>query len=78
MNYIIIIDTIKMGIRGLSTYIQDHHNLCIEWYKLHDCKVVIDGNNLAHEIFRSCYGINSAFGGDYDKFSAHVENYFKM
>ena len=67
-----------MGIPGLSTYIAEHIDDALEWSKLRNCKVVIDGNNLAHQLYHGGSGINSAFGGDYDKYATYVENFFNM
>lgn len=66
-----------MGIRGLSTYIHEHLHEVLVKHKLHHRKVVIDGNNLAHILYFECTGINAAFGGDYDKYSSFVEEFFK-
>lgn len=66
-----------MGIRGLFTYIQNYANSALEWHKLCSCKLVIDGNNLAYELFENSSGINSSFGGDYDKYAAFVEDFLR-
>ncbi|XP_063874153.1 protein asteroid-like isoform X2 [Scylla paramamosain] len=66
-----------MGIRGLSTYIHEHLHEVLVRHKLHQRKVVIDGNNLAHVLYFECTGINAAFGGDYDKYASFVEEFFK-
>ncbi|XP_045111011.1 protein asteroid-like isoform X2 [Portunus trituberculatus] len=66
-----------MGIRGLSTYIHEHLHEVLVRHKLHQRKVVIDGNNLAHILYFECTGINAAFGGDYDKYASFIEEFFK-
>ncbi|RXG54535.1 Protein asteroid [Armadillidium vulgare] len=64
-----------MGIRGLYSYIQEFADASLAWHKLRNCKLVIDGNNLAHEIYGNSPGINPAFGGDYDKYAVYIENF---
>ncbi|KAG7160574.1 protein asteroid-like [Homarus americanus] len=66
-----------MGIRGLSTYIHEHLSDVLERHKLHHCRIIIDGNNLAHTLYYECTGINCVFGGDYDKYASYVEQFFQ-
>lgn len=66
-----------MGVRGLSTYIQEHLSSVLERHKLHHRNVIIDGNNLAHILYYECTGVNAAFGGDYDKYASFVQSYFE-
>lgn len=65
-----------MGVRGLTTYINYNQNAILEKFYLNNTNLVVDGHNLCAQLYRSlnCF---SAFGGDYDKFSIHVRNFFK-
>nr|XP_053630794.1 protein asteroid-like isoform X1 [Cherax quadricarinatus] len=66
-----------MGVRGLSTYIRENLRDTLEKRKLHNCNIIIDGNNLARILYYECTGINAAFGGDYDKYASFVEKHFE-
>lgn len=65
-----------MGVRGLTTYINQKKKEFLEDHLLYDCCLVIDGHSLCAQLFRL---LNSfvAFGGDYDKFGSYVRNFFK-
>ncbi|XP_052061321.1 protein asteroid homolog 1-like isoform X2 [Mytilus californianus] len=65
-----------MGIPGLTTLIDDNLQL-LEDYQLHHSKVVIDGNNLYHLLFYS-YNVGYTHGGDYDKFSRKIKEFFDI
>lgn len=66
-----------MGIRGLTTYVNQHSERFHQPFRLHDCYLVIDGCSLACQLYiRS--RCNSAFGGDYDKFAQTVEEFFSL
>ncbi|KAJ8918390.1 hypothetical protein NQ315_008086 [Exocentrus adspersus] len=67
-----------MGIRGLTTFIQNRSNLYLEEYELHDTSLVIDGNAIACQLYKWHCKSNDCFGGDYDKYAAVVENLFEM
>lgn len=64
-----------MGVRGLTTYIAKNSDRYLNPYELHDCNLVIDGDSLACQLYKST---NSAFGGDYDHFFRVVCNFFEM
>ncbi|XP_076028590.1 single-strand DNA endonuclease protein asteroid [Oratosquilla oratoria] len=66
-----------MGIRGLTSYIREHVDESLKWGKLHDRVLIIDGNNLAHQLYQEGSGLNAAFGGDYDKYASIIEKYFE-
>lgn len=57
-----------MGVRGLTGFIARHAELYLTPYELHDCNLVIDGDNLACNLYKDVTGNYSAFGGDYDDF----------
>ena len=42
-----------MGVRGLTTYIAQHAEKYLVPYELHDCDLVIDGDNLCSTLYRS-------------------------
>lgn len=65
-----------MGVRGLTTYINCNESAFLQTFFLHDSCLVIDGHSLCAQLYRrlNCF---SAFGGDYDKFAAHVKAFFK-
>ena len=65
-----------MGIRGLTTYIAKNSDQYLQPYELEHCNVVIDGNNIACQLYNWVSKCNSAFGGDYDKYANCVENFF--
>lgn len=67
-----------MGVRGLTTYIAQNAELYLKPFELCGCKLVIDGDNLALQIYRWVGNCNGAFGGDYDYYFALVVDVFKM
>ncbi|CAH1104835.1 unnamed protein product [Psylliodes chrysocephalus] len=68
-----------MGIKGLTTFVKNKSEQCMETYELHNTSVVIDGDAvlcqlyLAHTIPR-----NGCFGGDYDKYGNTIYKFFHM
>lgn len=66
-----------MGVRGLSTYVDDNKNLFLSDYKLHDTKVIIDGSNLFHFLYYH-YNVSYQFGGDYDRFARKCKRFFNI
>ncbi|KAF4526072.1 hypothetical protein B566_EDAN007565 [Ephemera danica] len=67
---------LTMGIRGLTTFISNNSRTYLSSHKLHDCTIVIDGNNLASQLYVWFSKSNSAFGGDYDRYYKCVRNFF--
>jgi len=66
-----------MGVKGLTSYINQNSHRYLTAYELHNCSLVIDGNNLACQIYK-WYGPHfSAYGGDYDKYSESVATFFR-
>lgn len=65
-----------MGIKGLSKYINANQNSILEQFYLYNSQVVIDGHSLCLRLYDSHDGF-SEFGGDYDKYAACVNNFFK-
>lgn len=64
-----------MGVRGLTTYIAANADRYLDAHELHDCNVVVDGDSLSCQLYKS---INSAFGGNYDHYFRVVCNFFEM
>lgn len=66
-----------MGVKGLTTYIAKNAKKFLVPHELHDCNLVIDGDNLACQLFKKiCSTTNCAFGGDYDMFYMQVCRFF--
>ncbi|XP_061198279.1 protein asteroid homolog 1-like [Saccostrea echinata] len=65
-----------MGISGLTTFMDDNLHLLKEW-RLHDTKVVIDGNNLYHLIFYNNH-VDFLHGGDYDQYARKIKEFFTL
>jgi hypothetical protein len=65
-----------MGVRGLTTYINQNSEKYFENYKLSNCHLIVDGNSLASVLFTKVCR-NSAFGGDYDTYGHCIERCFK-
>ena len=65
-----------MGVRGLSTFIDNNQKL-LRVSKLHDTKVIIDGNNLYHFLYYQ-YHVVHQYGGDYDHFSRKCKRFFSL
>lgn len=65
-----------MGVRGLTTFINNRAHLYLKNYELHDCNVVIDGNSLASNLYKWHCKSNDCFGGDYDKFAQVIRSFF--
>ena len=63
-----------MGVGGLTTFVDDNNHL-LKDHRLHDTRVIIDGNNLYHFLY-FYHGICSRFGGDLDDFADSVTTYF--
>lgn len=64
-----------MGVRGLTTYIAENADRYLDAMELHDCNVVVDGDSLSCQLYKS---INSAFGGNYDDYFRAVCKFFRM
>ena len=55
-----------MGVHGLTSFVDDNPFLLMN-YDLHNCKVVVDGNNFIHFLYYHCK-VGFHLGGDYDVF----------
>ncbi|XP_043512401.1 protein asteroid-like [Frieseomelitta varia] len=65
-----------MGIPGLTTFVNNHSDIYLEYYELHNTYLVIDGNNVCYSIYNSYTKSNCAFGGDYDNYAQCVTKFF--
>lgn len=65
-----------MGVRGLTTYIAKNAEQYLVPFELHDCNLVIDGDNLASQLFNKTH--NSCFGGNYDEYYKAVLHFFTL
>ncbi|KAH8377942.1 hypothetical protein KR093_008053 [Drosophila rubida] len=67
-----------MGVRGLTSYIAQRAEIYLKPYELHNTALVIDGDNLACNLYKDVTGSYSAFGGDYDDFYRAVVQFFQV
>ncbi|KOX68556.1 Protein asteroid [Melipona quadrifasciata] len=65
-----------MGIPGLTAFINNHSDIYLEYYELHNTYLIIDGNNICYSIYNLYTKSNCAFGGDYDNYAQCVTNFF--
>ena len=63
-----------MGVKGLSTFVDNNHKL-LTHHKLHDCRVIIDGNNFMYYLFLK-HRVSFKFGGDYDQYARKCKYFF--
>ncbi|KAL4235309.1 Protein asteroid 1 [Mactra antiquata] len=66
-----------MGVRGLSTFIDENKKIFLSDHKLHDTRVIIDGSNLYHFVYHH-YNISHQFGGDYDHYARKCKRFFNL
>ncbi|SPP79901.1 protein asteroid [Drosophila guanche] len=67
-----------MGVRGLTSYIAQRAEIYLKPFELHSTALVIDGDNLACNLYKDVTGCYSAFGGDYDDFYRAVVQFFQV
>ncbi|XP_034471840.1 protein asteroid [Drosophila innubila] len=67
-----------MGVRGLTSYIAQRAEVYLKPFELHNTALVIDGDNLACNLYKDVTGTYSAFGGDYDDFYRAVLQFFQV
>lgn len=65
-----------MGVRGLTTFIAKNTEQYLDPFELHDCNLVIDGDNLASQLYNRTKF--SAFGGQYDEYYKQVCSFFHL
>ncbi|BFZ19710.1 hypothetical protein BsWGS_22749 [Bradybaena similaris] len=64
-----------MGIHGLTGFIDNNQHL-LHQHHLHDCSVVLDGNNFYHFLYYACH-VQCSFGGDYDVYRKKIISTFE-
>lgn len=67
-------DLVEMGVGGLTTFVDDNNHLLTD-HRLHDTRVVVDGNNLYHFLY-FYYRIDFRYGGNLNDFAECVFTYF--
>ncbi|XP_055545443.1 protein asteroid isoform X2 [Wyeomyia smithii] len=67
-----------MGVRGLTTYIATNAERFLRPFELHDCSLVIDGDNLCIQLFVRSEEQVGAFGGNYDHYFRAVVAFFEL
>ncbi|KAK7114748.1 single-strand DNA endonuclease ASTE1-like [Littorina saxatilis] len=65
-----------MGIHGLTSFIDNNPHM-LKDRQLHDCKIVIDGNNFYHFLYSYC-NVRFQFGGDYDIYQRKISMIFNL
>ncbi|XP_076448966.1 single-strand DNA endonuclease ASTE1-like [Babylonia areolata] len=65
-----------MGIHGLTSFIDNNPHL-LKDHQLHNCRVVIDGNNFYHFLYFYC-NVRFQFGGDYDIYQRKISMIFSL
>ncbi|XP_018319587.1 protein asteroid [Agrilus planipennis] len=71
-------DKSTMGVRGLTAFISQNCEKYHEDIQLHDTELIIDGNNIACQLYKWHCTKNDCFGGDYDKFAEVIYNFFDI
>lgn len=66
-----------MGIRGLTTYIQNRSDYYFEAYELANTKLVIDGASLNAQLYCNKTYSDSIFSGDYDQIAHCITRFFE-
>ncbi len=66
-----------MGVQGLKTFIEANADKLLTSHELHDTRVILDGNNLCHVLYKT-YHFDQKHGGDYDGFAESVKSYFTI
>lgn len=63
-----------MGVRGLTTFVEEHRNLLHD-LKFRDSNLVIDGCSLYYRLYFN-QGLDQQHGGDYDAFASLLTQFF--
>lgn len=53
-----------MGIEGFLSFVKENQDSLLQPFQLKNCTLVVDGNNVFHNIYRDAH-LDSLFGGDY-------------
>ena len=70
----VCLSVVEMGIRGLTTFVDTHPELLTD-FRLHDTKIIVDGNNLYHFLYYY-FQVPCEYGGDYNQFAKSCETFF--
>lgn len=65
-----------MGVRGLATFISNNSSQYLQSHRLHNCTIIVDGNNLASQLYIYSSKSNPAYGGDYDRYYRCIKHFF--
>ncbi len=65
-----------MGVTGLLGFLSDDKNISINFddYKLHNSRVVFDGNNVVYSLYGES-GLSKRFGGENMDFAMYIEKF---
>ena len=66
-----------MGVRELTSYIEKNYPYTLKKFRLQNCAVLIDGNNILKYLYRNDGTLNSSFCGEYDKYAAIADEFFE-
>ncbi len=66
-----------MGVKGLKSLIDLNKEDILTSQKLHNTKVIIDGNNLCYDLY-STFNLDLKHNGNYDKYKSCLKNYFDV
>ncbi len=61
-----------MGIKGLSSFIAANSDTLLTQEKLHDTRLLINGNNLCYILYNT-YKLDQKHGGNYDEFVKRIK-----
>ena len=64
-----------MGVKGLTTFVDDNQHL-LSAVRLHDTRVILDGNNIYHFIYYY-FQLSLRYGGDYEAYADRVRYFFR-
>lgn len=70
---------IEMGIKGLTSFVENNSNSLMKNYELHDTDLVIDGESTAYQLY--CHHFhpkNCCFTGDYDRYGMSIRSFFDL
>ena len=66
-----------MGVKGLRSFIKKYHPGTLKSCIIQNCKIVIDGKNLAYLLYENEKTLSEDVFGDYDKYAEVVNNFFE-
>ncbi|XP_052767013.1 protein asteroid homolog 1-like [Mya arenaria] len=66
-----------MGVRGLSTLVNDNKEVLLHDFELHDTRLIIHGVNLYQSLY-NCYHVPEEYGGNYDTYANNCKTFFAI